>query len=121
MTRAANESEHFAGSSRIKSSDKPPSNALSSVHDHAPVLGNVEPFLAHSLVVLAIFGGFSRAGSRRILFGFGDGLRDFWRFAQAGGRDKRNVPRQQSALRRHGKSFPDTRQTSFALVTDMGG
>src|SRR5262249_34911922 len=99
MSRAAKESEHFAGSSRIKSSDKPLSNALSSVHDHAPVLGNVEPFPAHPLVVLPIFGGFSRAGPRRILFGFGEGLLDFWGFAQAGGRDKRHVPPRQSGSR----------------------
>jgi hypothetical protein len=58
-----------------------------------PVLGNVEPFPAHLLIVLAILGGFSRAGLYRILFGFGDGLL---------------VPPQQSASRRHGKSFPDT-------------
>src|SRR5262249_16113428 len=98
MSRAAKESEHFAGSSRIKPSDKPLSNALSSGHDHGAGRGHVEPFPAHPLVVLAILGGFSRAGSCRILFGFGDGLRDFWGVAQAGGRDKRNVPRQQSAL-----------------------
>src|SRR5262245_48380429 len=32
-------------------------SAVSSVHDHAPVLGNVEPFPVHPLVVLSILGG----------------------------------------------------------------
>src|SRR5262249_2921788 len=70
---------------------------------HAPVLGNAEPFLAHPLVELAIMGVFSRAGSCRIVVGFGDGLFDFWGFAKAGGRDKRHVPPRQSASQRHGK------------------
>src|SRR5262249_58730976 len=64
---------------------------------HAPVLGNAEPFLAHPLVELAIMGVFSRAGSCRIVFGFGDGLLYFWGFTKAGGRDKRHVPPRQSA------------------------
>src|SRR5262249_57810260 len=63
------------------------------------------PFQAHPLVVLAILSGFRRAGPRRILFGFGDCLLDFWGIAKARGRDKRDVP--PHALRRHGKSFPD--------------
>src|SRR5215471_16975052 len=77
----------------------------------APVLGNVgnaPPLPAHPLVVLTILGGFSRTGPYCILFGFGQGLLDLWRLAQAGQRDKPSVPRQQSAWRRHGKSFPDT-------------
>src|SRR5262249_24803263 len=48
-------------------------------------------------------GVFSRAGSCRIVVGFGDGLLDFWGFAKAGGRDKRHVPPRQSASQRHGK------------------
>jgi hypothetical protein len=85
----------------------------------APVLGNAEPFLAHPLVELAIMGVFSRAGSCRIVFGFGDGLLDFWGFAKAGGRDKRHVPPRQSASRRHGK--PLSRRPVGARMSPSSG
>src|SRR5262249_10258818 len=87
----------------------PPRSApvLGNVGNHAPAVGDAPPLPAHPLVVLTILGGFSRTGPYCILFGFGQGLLDLWRFAQAGQRDKPSVPRQQSAWRRHGQSFPD--------------
>src|SRR5262245_45100889 len=98
-----------------------PQYALSSVHDHAPVLGNAEPFSAHLLVELAILGGFSRAGACRILFGFGKACLTSGGSRKLAG-DTNDMCRLGKVVRVDMRNpFPTPRQSACALVTDMVG